>query len=170
MINFKNATNGYIIGKNYIGKYGMRYGIYAIGNEMEIPNNLTENPYTLRIKINGKDIKDYNVDYMDIMQNAFSFYTKDCINNPMAFRDWMSGLDWGVYMDSGAMYQNILLIFRDWNQVGKALLHSGEKVRDKILADFIKRENNENGILDWFALNYGANDDELKCFNIYLVD
>ena len=57
MINFKNATNGYIIDKNYIGKYGMRYGIYAIGNEMQIPNNLTENPHTLRIKINGKGIK-----------------------------------------------------------------------------------------------------------------
>ena len=69
--------------KNF--KYNMQYGIYTIQNESEIPQNLKEDKYTFYVKINGKDIKDYCIDYMDIMQNAFLFHTKDCINNPMAF-------------------------------------------------------------------------------------
>ncbi len=63
----------------------MEYGIYTIQNESEIPQNLKEDKYTFYVKINGKDIKDYYIDYMDIMQNAFLFHTKDCVGNPMAF-------------------------------------------------------------------------------------
>ena len=50
--------------------YDMKYGIYTIQNESEIPKELIEDKYTFYVKINGKDIKDYYFDYMDIMQNA----------------------------------------------------------------------------------------------------
>ena len=57
----------------------MECGIYTIQNESEILKELIEDKYTFYVKINGKDIKDYYFDYMDIMQNAFNFHTKDCV-------------------------------------------------------------------------------------------
>ena len=48
----------------------MECGIYTIQNESEILKELIEDKYTFYVKINGKDIKDYYFDYMDIMQNA----------------------------------------------------------------------------------------------------
>ncbi len=76
--------------KNF--RYGMQYGIYTIRSEDEIPKELLNDKYTFYVKIDGRDIKDYFVTYMDIMQNAFLFYTKDCVGNPMAYMDWMSDL------------------------------------------------------------------------------
>lgn len=111
----------------------MEYGIYTIQNESEIPQNLKEDKYTFYVKINGKDIKDYYIDYMDIMQNAFLFHTKDCINNPMAFYDWMSDLSWLYYnKEKNTGYNNIILVFEYWNEVGKGFFNSGEKLRENI--------------------------------------
>ena len=53
-----------------MGKY-FKCGIYTIQSESEIPQNLIRDKYTFYVKINGKDIKDYYLDYLDIMQNAF---------------------------------------------------------------------------------------------------
>lgn len=98
---------------------------------------------------------------MDIMQNAFLFHTKDCINNPMAFRDWMTDLSWLYYDEEEALednfygYKNIILVFEHWNEVGKSFLSSGKKVREKILEDFIETENKNEGILRYLASDDG---------------
>ena len=152
--------------KNF--KYDMEYGIYTIQSENEIPKELIEDKYTFYVKINGKDIKDYEFDYMDIMQNAFLFHTKDCVGNPDAFRDWMSVLEWLTYDDgNGIAYKNIILVFKHWNEVGKGFLSSGKKVREKILEDFIESGDYDNscgGILR--QLDFQG---RLKVFNIYLI-
>lgn len=79
-----------------MGKY-LKYRIYTIQSESEIPQNLIEDKYTFYVKINGNDIKDYYLDYLDIMQNAFNFHTKDCVGNRDAFYDWMRDLSWLYY-------------------------------------------------------------------------
>lgn len=177
-----------ILNKNYIGKDDMKYGIYTIQNESEISKNLIEDKYTFYVKINGKDIKDYEFDYLDIMQNAFLFHTKDCINNPMAFRDWMADLSWLYYNETNDTgYKNIILVFEHWNEVGKRFFNSGEKLRTRILEDFIETESDDPKYNEGI-LRYLANDDsgdfifidsdynlEKDCkptfqvFNIYLI-
>ena len=60
--------------------------IDRIGAGYRVGNTETgEFSYLQALKSVGKDIKDYYIDYMDIMQNAFLFHTKDCVGNPMAF-------------------------------------------------------------------------------------
>ena len=159
--------------------YDMKYGIYTIQNESEIPKELIEDKYTFYVKINGKDIKDYYFDYMDIMQNAFNFHTKDCVGWRDRFLDWMSDLSWLCYdeeKDTG--YKNIVLVFEHWNDVGKTFLSSGKKVREKILEDFIE----EDGIFSDLAIededfiwvdgtpSYTQDYEPVfKVFNIYLI-
>ena len=61
----------------------------TIWNTQSIPykakvryQELIEDKYTFYVKSMHKDIKYYEFDYMDIMQNAFLFHTKDCVGNP----------------------------------------------------------------------------------------
>ena len=85
--------------KNF--KYDMEYGIYTIQSENEIPKELIEDKYTFYVKINGRDIKDYDFDYMDIMQNAFLFHTKDCVGWRDRYLDWMCDKEWQLLMQQG---------------------------------------------------------------------
>ena len=152
--------------KNF--KYGMKYGIYTIQSESEIPQNLMEDKYTFYVKINGKDIKDYYLDYLDIMQNAFEFHTKDCVGWRDRYLDWMSDLSWLTYDDGdGIAYKNIILVFEHWNEVGRGWFSSGKKVREMILEDFIESGDYDNtcgGILRQLDFQ-----ERLKVFNIYLI-
>lgn len=110
--------------------YNMEFGIYNIQSKNEIPKELIEDKYTFYIKINGRDIKYYYFDYMDIMQNIFLFHAKNCVGWRDRFYDWMTDLSWLTYDDEGDTgYKNILLIFKHWNEVGKDFLSSGKKVR-----------------------------------------
>ncbi len=163
-----------------MGKY-FKYGIHTIQSENQIPKELIEDKYTFYVKINGKDIEDYYFDYLDIMQNAFLLHTKDCIGNPMAFKDWMTDLSWLVYdteeplEDDFYGYKNILLVFEHWNDVGKGWFSSGQKLRDKILGDFRGNYVNEYGmnvgsLFKEYDEDYGdLENDGLDIFNIYLI-
>lgn len=51
--------------------YNMQYGIYTIQNESEIPKHLREDTYTFYVKINGRDIKDFYVDYYGYYAKCF---------------------------------------------------------------------------------------------------
>ena len=162
--------------------YDMKYGIYTIQSESEIPQNLIRDKYTFYVKINGKDIKDYYLDYLDIMQNAFEFHTKDCVGWRDRYLDWMSDLSWLYYSkDSDTGYKNIILVFEHWNAVGRGWFSSGKKVREMILEDFI--EDEREGILrylsgddcDDFMFADGTSSLEtdyepsFRVFNIYLI-
>ena len=156
----------------------MECGIYTIQNESEILKELIEDFY---VKINGKDIKDYYFDYMDIMQNAFNFHTKDCVGNPDAFRDWMSDLGWLIYDSEEPIeenfygYKNIIIVFEHWTDVGKGWFSGGEKVREKILGYFRGNYFNEYGmdvgsLFQQYDEYYGdLEGDGLDVFNIYLI-
>ena len=119
----------------------MEYGIYTIQSKSQIPKELIEDKYTLYVKINGKDIKDYEFDYMDIMQNTFLFHTKDCVGWRDRYLDWMCDLGW-LTCDSGngMFYKNIILVFEHWSNVGKGFFSNGQKLREKILEDFMEEE------------------------------
>lgn len=160
--------------------YNMQYGIYTIQNESEIPKHLREDKYTFYVKINGRDIKGYESDYMDIMQDAFRFPTEYCEYWWEQFYEYMTDLEWLTYdeeKDTG--YKNIILVFEHWNDVGRGLFSSGKKVREEILEDFTEKED---GIFSILAVEYEFiwSDDYTPCytrdyepifkvFNIYLI-
>ena len=147
----------------------MEYGIYTIQSESEIPKELIEDKYTFYVKINGRDIKDYDFDYMDIMQNAFLFHTKDCVGWRDRYLDWMCDLGWLTCDNgNGMFYKNIILVFEHWNDVGKGWFSSGEKIREKILEDFIEDE----GVFESHyerTKEFLEDHDNLQVFNIYLI-
>lgn len=121
------------------------------------------------VKINGKDIKDYDFDYMDIMQNTFLFHTKDCVSWRDRYLDWMCDLGW-LTCDSGngMFYKNIILVFEHWSNVGKGFFSNGQKLREKILEDFMR----DGGILEILYEHreeYWEDYDNLQVFNIYLI-
>lgn len=157
----------------------MEYGIYTIQNESEIPKELIEDKYTLYVKINGKDIKDYDFDYTDIMQNTFLFHTKDCVGWRDRYLDWMCDLGW-LTCDSGngMFYKNIILVFEHWSNVGKGFFSNGQKLRDKILEDFMEEEGifsilvieDEDFIWVYDTPSYAEDyEPAFKVFNIYLI-
>ncbi|TLD80063.1 hypothetical protein [Helicobacter trogontum] len=159
--------------------YNMQYGIYTIQSESEIPKELIEDKYTFYVKINGKDIKDYEFDYMDITQNAFLFHTKDCVGWRDRYLDWMGDLSWLYYNGKeNTGYKNIILVFEHWDEVGKGFFSNGQKLRDKILEDFMEEE----GIFSILAIededfiwvdgtpSYIEDyEPAFKVFNIYLI-